>query len=155
MTRAAFVLLSGRQRMRGRTPEEVLKGCGLKVTAGRVRLLRLLRSAPAPMSPEEAFARLKGKRVDRVTVYRMLEAFYGAGIVHRIESGGRRRFAACGRIHRGHCHPHFTCRVCGTVECLSKVALPRLRLGRAYRVEEQEVYVRGVCARCAAGGAGA
>ena len=142
--------------MRGRRPEEVLRDCGLRRTSGRVRLLGLLLGAAAPLAPDEIFARLRRRGIDRVTVYRTLESFLEAGIVHRIEAGGRRRFAVCGRVHRGHCHPHFTCRVCGTVECLRDVALPRLRrLGRAYRVEEQELYVRGVCARCSAAGGGA
>ncbi len=141
--------------MRGRSAEEVLEGCGLKKTEGRLRLLKMLRLARRPMSPDEVFARLRGKGVDRVTVYRMLDAFFEAGIVHRIEAGGCRRFAACGRVHHGHCHPHFTCRVCGAVECLSDVALPRVRARRGYHVEEQEVYVRGVCARCSAAGGGA
>jgi Fur family transcriptional regulator, ferric uptake regulator len=149
--------------VRGRTPEDVLAGVGLRRTGRRLGLLRALLAAPAPLSPDELFLRARPSGVDRVTVYRTLETFLEAGIVHRIEAGGARRFAVCGRIHRGHCHPHFTCRVCGTVECMTDVALPRLlqgsgglaRLGkqrRAYVVEEQEVYVRGVCARCAAGG---
>ena len=141
--------------MRWKTPAEALKGSGLRRTRARERLLKVLLAATSPMTPDEFQARLGGAGINRVTVYRMLESFHQAGIVHRIQSGERWRFAVCGRVHRGHCHPHFTCRVCGTVECLRDVALPRLgRLGRAYRVEEQEVYVRGVCGHCSAAGGG-
>ena len=134
----------------------MLQSAGLRCTRGRVALLSALLAARRTLAHDEVCARVREQGLDRVTVYRALEAFVKAGIVHRIESGSRWRFAVCGRVHRGHCHPHFTCRVCGTVECLRDVALPRLaRLRRAYRVEEQELYVRGVCARCAAGGAGA
>ena len=132
----------------------MLQSAGLRCTRGRVALLAALLGARRPLAHDEACARAGGQGLDRVTVYRALEAFVKAGIVHRIESGARWRFAVCGRVHRGHCHPHFTCRVCGTVECLRDVALPRpARLGRAYRVEEQQFYLRGVCGRCAAGGA--
>ena len=142
--------------MRGRRPEEVLKDCGLRRTSGRVRLLSLLLGAATPLAPDEIFARLRRRGIDRVTVYRTLESLHEAGIVHRLQAGERWRFAVCGRVHRGHCHPHFTCRVCGAVECLRDVRLPRpAGLARAYRVEEQEFYLRGVCGRCAgAGGMG-
>ncbi len=144
----------------------MLQSAGLRCTNGRMALLSALLAARRTLAHDEVCARVREQGLDRVTVYRALESFVKAGIVHRIESGSRWRFAVCGRVHRGHCHPHFTCRVCGTVECLRDVALPRLRQGfggrarlgqlrGSYRVEEQEFYLRGVCGRCAAGGAGA
>lgn len=141
--------------MARRDAEGMLRAAGLRRTRGRVALLTALLDSPRPLAHDEACRRVRRHGLDRVTVYRALEAFLDAGIVHRLQAGERWRFAVCGRVHRGHCHPHFTCRVCGAVECLSDVPLPRpKRLGRAYRVEEQEFYMRGVCARCAGAGGG-
>jgi Fur family ferric uptake transcriptional regulator len=134
-------------------PEDVLAGVRLRRTPGRILLLSVLLKAKTPLTHDELFERVRRRHIDRVTVYRALRAFMEAGVVHRIEAGDRLwRFAVCGTVHQGHCHPHFTCRVCGTVECLKDVALPRLKESRrAYSVEEQEMYMRGVCARCGAG----
>jgi len=85
-----------------------------------------------------------------VTVYRGLHAFTEAGLVHRIEAGDRLwRFAVCKCGSPSHCHPHFTCRSCGKVECLKALGLPRIsNLAPGYVIEEQEVYVKGLCADC-------
>jgi Fe2+ or Zn2+ uptake regulation protein len=119
-----------------------------------VALLDVLFDAAGPLTHAEIGRRLEPDRVNRVTLYRTLEVLRGAGIVHRLENPDRVwRFGVCGRTHPGHCHPHFTCRLCGTVECLRDVTLPRpAGLERAYRVEEQELYMRGVCGRCASAG---
>jgi Fur family ferric uptake transcriptional regulator len=138
-----------------RRPEDILAGVKLRRTPGRMALLNVLLEAKTPLTHDELFARVRRRNIDRVTVYRALQTFMDAGIVHRIDPGDRLwRFAVCGTVHQGHCHPHFTCRVCGTVECLNDVALPRIEKPRpAYSVEEQEMYMRGVCARCGAAGA--
>ena len=136
-------------------PEDVLAGVKLRRTPGRILLLSVLLRAKTPLTHEDLLERVSRRNIDRVTVYRTLRAFMNAGVVHRIDPGDRLwRFAVCGTVHRGHCHPHFTCRVCDTVECLNDVALPRLKGShRAYSIEEQEMYMRGVCARCGAAGA--
>jgi len=144
-----------RRKMLTKRPEDILAGLKLRRTPARILLLSMLLRAKSPLTHDDLFARVRRGNIDRVTVYRMLQTFINAGIVHRIDPGDRLwRFAVCGTVHQGHCHPHFTCRVCGTVECLNDVALPRLEeLRPAYSVEEQEVYMRGLCARCAAAGA--
>jgi len=132
---------------------QLLGDAGLRRTAGRVAILGALLRARKPLTHEELLTRLGEDSVDRVTVYRTLQAFMDKGIAHRIAAGDRLwRFAVCGCGHRVHCHPHFACRVCGAVACLNDVALPDLaRMMPGYAVESLEVYVRGVCPRCARG----
>jgi Fur family ferric uptake transcriptional regulator len=129
---------------------ELLKKVGLRKTPGRVSLLNFLLHADKFLSPQEILKELKGRNLDRVTVYRNLHTFTESGLVHRIEVGDRVwRFAACHCSNQTHSHPHFTCRLCGRVECMEQFALPHLREPvTGYIVEEQEVYLRGICAAC-------
>lgn len=129
----------------------ILKDAGLRCTQGRIEILRVLLNTQDPQTHEELFAQLSQTLVNRVTLYRVLESFLHAGIVHRVEAGGRVwRFAVCGRMHHGHCHPHFICRACGRIECLANCPMPEIpRLIPQHTVEEQEVYLRGLCAECA------
>ncbi len=129
---------------------DVLQRTGLKRTPGRIAIIDLLMAAEHPLSQQEIANRLQKGSLNGVSIYRSLDAFLKAGIVHRVESGDRTwRFAICGCDTRGHCHPHFICKQCGKVECLSGHKLPEIgEMQAGYVVEEQEVYIRGRCAGC-------
>jgi len=129
----------------------ILEAARVKPTRARLILLGLLLREQSPLLHEEIHARLKETGINRVTLYRALQCFVEAGIVHRVEAGDRLwRFAVCHGNHHGHCHPHFTCRICGRVECLSHCALPAVEHEiPGYQIEEQELYLRGICAGCA------
>lgn len=132
--------------------EVILSRSGLKRTPGRIAIINLLLAAEYPLSQQEIASRLIKISMNGVSIYRSLDAFLKTGIVHRIDSGDRTwRFAICGCGTRGHCHPHFICKQCGKVECLSDYKLPELdEIQPGYIVENQEVYIRGRCAGCSA-----
>ncbi len=136
--------------MREMNIADILKSVGLKHTTGREALLNVLMAAPFPLTQDEISLRLSEVGLNRVTIYRALDSFHAAGLVHRIESGGRVwKFAYCGCGSREHCHPHFICRVCGKVECLEDIALPEIRnIKQGYSIEGQELYLRGLCPLC-------
>jgi len=139
-----------RQRAR-----EMLHHAGLKCTPGRVAMLSVLLEADRALSQAEILERLEGTGLNRVSVYRGLHAFTEAGLAHRVEAGDRLwRFGTCTCGSHVHCHPHFTCRGCGQVECLNSVSLPAMEPLAGYRIEEQEIYIRGLCPRCAEGSKG-
>ncbi len=121
---------------------------GLKKTASRVSVLGLLLSTRKPLSHGEITGAIPG--LDGVTVYRVLSSFLDKSIAHRIETEGHVwHFAVCPCGHTSHCHPHFSCRKCGKIECLSGVKLPRWNRARTGRViENQEIYLHGLCAEC-------
>lgn len=129
--------------------QELLSQAGLKNTSGRLALLRLLQ-AEGPLSHEEIMVKLAHISINRVTIYRALDSFVQAGIVHRMDSGDRVwRFALCGRRHSGHCHPHFVCKSCGKVECMEKMELPKVSsFFEGYSIEESELYLKGRCSEC-------
>ncbi len=132
------------------TASSILLRAGLKRTTGRIAIINLLMAAEHPLSQQEIAHRLLKGSMNGVSIYRSLDTFLKAGIVHRVESGDRTwRFAICGCDTRGHCHPHFICKKCGKVECLSGYQLPELgEIQPGYEVEEQEFYMRGRCAGC-------
>jgi Fur family ferric uptake transcriptional regulator len=135
-----------------READEILKGKGLRCTPGRVRVLRALVEAGGPLSQSEIMERLRGARLDRVSVYRALDSFVAAGIVHRVFTEGRIwMFETADRCGADHCHPHFTCRVCHRTTCLTDVAVPLVKgLKRGFVSERQRVHIQGVCPGCAA-----
>lgn len=93
-------------------------------------------------------ANLEEQGFNRVTIYRALQTFLEASIVHRIVTEDRTwRFAVSRCGHRGHCHPHFSCRNCSRVECLNGVSIPPVRL-QGHRVDAQAMYLWGLCPAC-------
>ena len=67
--------------MGGTEARAMLKSAGLRRTRGRVALLRALLGSRRPLAHDEACERVRRQGLDRVTVYRALEAFHEAGIV--------------------------------------------------------------------------
>jgi len=129
---------------------KILKAAGLRRTPGRTEIIELLLQAEQPLTQEEITTKLSTDSLDKVTVYRALDAFLSVGIVHRIETGNRVwRYAVCSCGSRKHCHPHFICKSCGRVECLTGVKMPIVtEIKPGYQVEEQETYVKGLCVEC-------
>ena len=134
-------------------PADILRKAGLKKTKGRITVLEILLASPRPLSQQEISDKLpSGVNFNYVSIYRALEAFLEAGLIHRVETGDRvSRYAMCGCNSRGHCHPHFICNSCGVAECLPGIKLPSLNeieVKPGYLVEEQELYLRGFCRDC-------
>ena len=130
-----------------------LKSSGLRRTAGRVRLLAFLLEAKRPLSHAAIVQGLGDPPADRVSVYRNLEAFAERGIVHRACVDDRIwLFETSDRCGETVCHPHFTCRVCARVQCLTGMAmnLP-LQAPPKFRIERVQVHFQGVCPDCAEG----
>lgn len=132
---------------------EILREYGLKYTAGREALLGLMLEAGKPLSHREICRDLEPLQYDPVSVYRSLDSFISAGIVHRIEGEHRTSlYALCTCGGGSHCHPHFFCRSCGKCECLKGLTMPELPgLKGNYVIEEKRYYIKGLCAVCAAG----
>ena len=126
----------------------MLRGAKLRVTSCRRSLLALLLRAGEPLTQRELTARLEEQGFNRVTIYRALQTFLEASIVHRIVTDDRTwRFAITHCGHRGHCHPHFTCRLCGSIQCLDGVAIPEVE-AVGHRIEAQAMYLWGLCPAC-------
>jgi Fur family ferric uptake transcriptional regulator len=130
-----------------------IRDLGLRVTAPRLGVLRVLASAERPLSHAEVVSRLGDDDVwDRATVYRNLVALVGVGLV-RVAShaGGICRYELAGES-RDCAHPHFVCDDCGIVSCLpeTEVVTPK-KAKWAKSLKAAEVQFVGRCPSCAAG----
>ena len=134
------------------TPAELLRAAGIKVTPGRVRVLRALHGARQPLCHGEMEAQLgvDGElAMDRVTLYRILDSLVACGLALKaVDTRGVFRFSAAGAQRQHANHIHFRCTGCGGVFCLKAEPPPPPKLPRGFRLGEVEFDVRGTCAGC-------
>lgn len=123
-----------------------LREAGLKVTHGRLTVLRALRRAGAPLSHAEVAAQLAGEQLDKVTVWRILVALTDAGLVDRTDVGDHTWRFELRNTAMGHDpHPHFMCVSCQSVQCLPRDSVKIApRIGRGVI----EVQIKGRCDDC-------
>ncbi len=128
---------------------EGLKKAGLKATLPRLKILRILESAPQPhLTAEDVYKQLlgAGEDVGLATVYRVLTQFESAGLVirHNFE-GGRAVF----EINHGGHHDHMVCVECGRVfEFVDTQIEERQRKvaeKAGFAIDDHALYLYGVC----------
>lgn len=131
--------------------EDLILQAGERTTSGRIRILAMLLAEPRPVSHQELDERLHGKnRLNRVTLYRVLEWLNEKCLVHKVVSDDRIwRFRANNNL-RPDQHAHFKCTRCTRVMCLDDIKAEYGRpLPAGYRPMEIEVTVKGLCSECA------
>lgn len=93
----------------------ILKNAGLKVTHPRVQILELLHNPKYHhISAEDLYKILlqEGEEIGLATVYRVLNQFEEAGLVHKHSfEGGKAVF----ELSKTHHHDHLICLDCGKV----------------------------------------
>lgn len=101
-----------------------IRGAGLRATASRVAVLRVLHEQHRPMSHSEVVGELSQHTWDPSTLYRNLCDLADAGLVRRSELGDRTwRFeVSCDHGHADHT-AHFLCRDCGVIACLPELSV--------------------------------
>lgn len=120
----------------------------------RLAVLEVLGSAPQTFRARDIFQRIRGcRRVNKVTVYRILEDFSQKGLIRKISTEGKATlYELAGEQHPP--HPHFQCQACGKVQCLEPVSLEevwdRIKGPLGHRADSLEIRVSGVCRRCRA-----
>ncbi len=91
------------------------------------------------------------RRVNKVTVYRILEDFTRRGIVRRLSLDSRVSHYELACEHRPP-HPHFQCQTCREIQCLDPAPMNRLwtelqgPVGN--RADHIEIRVEGLCHKC-------
>jgi Fe2+ or Zn2+ uptake regulation protein len=129
---------------------EVLRGAGLRVTAGRVALLETIREGEH-LGVEAITAGVRDRvgHVSLQAVYEALHALTAARLVRRIEPAGS---PALFERRVGDNHHHIVCRSCGAVadvDCAVGEA-PCLTASddHGFSIDEAEVVYWGLCPRC-------
>ena len=131
--------------------ESMIRHTGDRATSGRVQILAILLAEQRAVTHHEIEQRLSGEqRLDRVTLYRVLEWLNKRCFVHRVASDDRVwRFRANFDAH-SHQHAHFKCTRCTRVICLDDLkAGYDAPLPVGYRSQAVELIVKGLCAECA------
>jgi Fur family transcriptional regulator, stress-responsive regulator len=131
--------------------EERLRGAGLRATAPRVAVLRVLTDADDHPRVDQVIERVResGVSISTQAAYDVCEALHRAALARRIEfAGGPVRFEA--RV--GDNHHHMVCRHCGTtvdVDCEAGPA-PCLEPSESHGfvLDEAEVTFWGTCPQC-------
>ncbi len=133
--------------------QDRLRDHGLRVTGTRIAVLELLRASDQALSQADV-ERALPDQADRVTLFRVLQAFEEAGLAHRVlDAKGVARYASCAPScssgHHHDVHPHFRCTECGGVYCLESMSLPAVRLPKGFKLTNSHLDLQGSCKTCA------
>jgi len=141
-----------RQARRQDLESDDLKRVGLKVTAPRVKVLKMLEEHEHSHLTAEDLYRLlldAGEEMALATVYRVLSQFETAGLVarHHFESG-----QSIFELEHGRHHDHILCVKCGRVDEFVDETIEQLQreiAARAgYEMTDHALYIHGICAEC-------
>jgi Fur family peroxide stress response transcriptional regulator len=128
---------------------ECLSGNGLRLTAQRRHVYRILREKRDHPTAEEVFRRCKRSmpEISLATVYNCLEALVHCGLARRVDVDPvAARF--CPNMAE---HGHFYCRRCGgifDVEAAPAGWREQVRLPLGFEADGWDMAVRGLCAGC-------
>lgn len=128
----------------------ILKSNGLSVTEPRKKILELFLGSNGAL--DHAAIEKGAGNLDRVTIYRTLQAFVERGIIHTIPTVDNSvKYALCKECGQGHHHDnhvHFICEKCGTTTCIEDVSVPQISLPGNYHIHEKEMIIKGECESC-------
>lgn len=124
---------------------------GLRPTVVRLAVLEILGNSPA-LTAQEMLGLIRARRrVNKVTVYRILEDFTRRGMIRRLSLEGRVNHYELACEHHPP-HPHFQCSTCKEVQCLEPMPLTKvwseLQGPVGNRADHIEVRVAGLCHKC-------
>jgi Fur family ferric uptake transcriptional regulator len=130
-----------------------LASSGLEHTPNRHRILEVIGNHGSPLSAQQIFDTFSlTDDINRVTVYRILDLLVEKGLVERISGGGRSFVYGLAPNENHPAHPHFYCKCCGSLECLTprslNVDLQPMQKSFPGLIENVEVRVDGVCENC-------
>lgn len=104
------------------------------------------------MSAEDIMKSMTVK-VNKSTVYRILDRFMQNGFIHSIVDQNGKAFYApcktCKEDHTIHNHLHFECQECKEITCQpnTKVEVPNLD---GFEIKEAKFLLIGICSKCKA-----
>ncbi|MDR0506266.1 MAG: transcriptional repressor [Dysgonamonadaceae bacterium] len=91
------------------------------------------------------------EKIDRVTIYRILQGFCDDGKIHRIVAeDGKSYYAVCrncsGKRHNDY-HPHFHCIACNAISCVDEQLVVQ-PLPEGYSITYTTSLISGYCPKC-------
>lgn len=128
--------------------ENLIKTRG-RATQARISVLELLLRASHALSHAEVEAALMSasQKIDRVTIYRVLEWLVSNSLAHKV-AGRDRTWRYSAAFQETHHHVHFHCTHCDQTVCLASTKADLIRLPKGYQFEESLLVIEGICPRC-------
>ena len=131
----------------------LLTAADLEQTTNRLRVLEVIGNNTYPLSAADIFKTLeRSSRINRVTVYRILDLLVERGLVERISTGGRAFYYGMAPNENHRPHPHFYCKRCGQMDCLTpdSLSVKTDTLWKTFpgRIDKVEIRIDGVCKNC-------
>ena len=131
----------------------MLSSASLEATPNRLRVLEVVGNNSYPLSAGDIFKTLeRSSSINRVTVYRILDRLVDQGVVERLSTGGRAAYYGLAPNEYHQPHPHFYCKSCGQMDCLTPDSLnvDTEGLWKTFpgRIDKVEVRVDGICKNC-------
>ena len=130
--------------------EKILLEHGVKATANRLLIARALADAHRPLSMTELEDMLE--TIDKSNIFRALQAFREAHLVHVLEDTGEGvRYEFCHSHHHDRdddLHVHFYCEKCHRTFCLEDIPVPVVGVPDGYTVHSSSHLLRGLCPDC-------
>jgi Fur family transcriptional regulator, ferric uptake regulator len=133
--------------------ENLLDNARLDATDNRIRVLEVIGNNSYPLSAADIYNTLeRNGSINRVTVYRILDLLVEHELVDRISTGGRAFYYGMAPNANHYPHPHFYCKRCGQMDCLTPDSLnvDSGELCKTFpgRIDKVEVRVDGICKNC-------
>jgi Fur family ferric uptake transcriptional regulator len=126
----------------------LLKQAKLRCTPARINILNILLGSDSAISGR-GIGNSLGNKYDKTTIYRTLESFLQAGIVHKAFLQDKQwYFELAGRCQKQQCHPHFACRFCGKYFCLEGTNYPIIQIPQNFKLLRQKILIEGLCPDC-------
>lgn len=133
-----------------KNPEMILRQNGQRVTQSRAAILTVLINANRPMTSEQICTAIDDQEINKVTVYRNLEIFVDADIVHKAFVHDRSwHYELADNCSSHQCHPHFRCINCGRNHCFKNARPPMFEPSEpGFVIKHQKVQLEGLCPKC-------
>ena len=129
---------------------QLLEAVKLRQTSQRIAVLTTLMNSSKPLTQDQITDRLGQKAPNKVTIYRVLEKLFDAGLVHRAFLSQRTwHYELSHNFSEKQCHPHFRFTDCGDTHWLTEVTLPMAASpNNGFVFQRQQVRLEGICPKC-------
>ena len=129
-----------------------LQAQGYKATKQRKLVLEVLEESEKPVSPYDiqGILRTRGKYINHVTIYRILDLLCHLNLAHKMLSGGG--FLKCSLNAAEGCHRFMVCQDCGAIQEFANKELCReennLARDLGFHTEHHLSEFYGLCSNC-------
>ena len=131
--------------------EITLNDYGLRTTDFRKNLINLFKNSNS--LTVDYIKKKIGKRTDKATIYRALNAFEESGIIHQVpDQDNLSRYALCdikcSPSKHVHQHAHFICNDCSETFCIEQIQFPNTKKMNNFKIQKIEITLQGTCPQC-------